>query len=851
VQFDAPDAATSVLVEGRFGPVQRKATLHFLGPEGSAPQPCMLSPATDDSKTEEGDTCLFRVTLAKEFAAADLYDKAREKPISLPALVLPAEVRPRVIRTLAAVSYTSEVTCKIRVSAKDASMVKSARLPNGAFVTQFPTPGKKQDEQPPHWIPRPPGTTAAAYWALASKAVESSKGQLAFRPGGGANLGIRGGDAKSCGVLAPRWTLSGAPRSWVQPDAEAWAAARGYTDSSAWVQRSAGTWQFRAWPPEGKGTAIYSSGIVVAPAVAERRRTPRAEAVAGPAWGAPPPAEATPRVSHTVSAAPLVASGVSEKSSAASRTTSGQPSAQSQQPSDGRERSRSPRSKAAAAAEVAAAGPDARGARPAMPHADKFTAVECGGEGDCAYVSIARALNQLEGTPKAKEEDLAPRGRLQARLRCEAAKELTKHPGDYPIGRSIPEYAKVVGTAGTWADSPALVALCQACKLELRIYCFEKTLQRWQLYLVRGPRHAADPKGLRTIWLRLADEHYQWLQPLAGAGTVLDEEVARALRRTVGDVSDPLRGAGKSDCGSQGSATSRAMLGLCCSSSSQSSRCRSAGQDPLRSRKKAARAASHPSIADTAALLGISAAQSRTSTATIRKRPAAAAAADAGSVEEDLDELAPHVAGSQWTCPCGWMPPQVGTNQQRYGSALKHWRDCQGTKPPKATAEQRSKISSFAPGPRCRAEQAQRKFQQWADRLAREHPQAAAAACTPNLDAPFSIETSSGTHRAYTCTKCGRLRELANFRRLPCPARASSSEGSGMTRHQWISIVVGGRQATAISEAHRKRWRRWAATADGRKYIKVHNQKQYLRRKAAKQAPLQAARKRPAAAPRS
>jgi hypothetical protein len=54
-----------------------------------------------------------------------------------------------------------------------------------------------------------------------------------------------------------------------------------------------------------------------------------------------------------------------------------------------------------------------------------------------------------------------------------------------------------------------------------------------------------------------------------------------------------------------------------------------------------------------------------------------------------------------------------------------------------------------------------------------------------------------------------------------------------MSRHEWIATAVGQKQADSIVEAHRKRLRRWCGTPEGRAYVKMHNHRQYVKRKAA------------------
>lgn len=63
----------------------------------------------------------------------------------------------------------------------------------------------------------------------------------------------------------------------------------------------------------------------------------------------------------------------------------------------------------------------------ALPWQDQFNVTANGGEGDCAYISIAQCLAHENGTlKKAKKDDFKPKGRLQAQLRVLASQELSR-----------------------------------------------------------------------------------------------------------------------------------------------------------------------------------------------------------------------------------------------------------------------------------------------------------------------------------------------------------------------------------------------------------------------------------------
>ena len=141
---------------------------------------------------------------------------------------------------------------------------------------------------------------------------------------------------------------------------------------------------------------------------------------------------------------------------------------------------------------------------------------DCGGKGDCAYLSIAAALADAAGeTPS--DHELSPGGELQADLRCKAAMELKANPGDYEsfiVDSAVPRFAQQVSCAGYAADVVALIALAQAAKLELRIFAYDAKLQCWNLHTLTGLRPDSEPTSPTVLWLQLKDQHYRWLRPL-------------------------------------------------------------------------------------------------------------------------------------------------------------------------------------------------------------------------------------------------------------------------------------------------------------------------------------------------
>lgn len=153
----------------------------------------------------------------------------------------------------------------------------------------------------------------------------------------------------------------------------------------------------------------------------------------------------------------------------------------------------------------------------APPWQDQFNVTSNGGEGDCAYISIAQCLAQENGTlKKAKKDDFKPKGRLQAQLRVLASQELSRRKAFYvkEHGSSVVEGTLI---ARTWADSVSLYALAHATHLDIRIWSFENILQQWNFYQIR-PDVPKKPdvakKHQETVaYLKLTRKRYEWLRP--------------------------------------------------------------------------------------------------------------------------------------------------------------------------------------------------------------------------------------------------------------------------------------------------------------------------------------------------
>ena len=80
-------------------------------------------------------TVLLRPTLAKQFAGPQMVKQAAQKPVMMPALIMPT-LRNHILQTRGAIAYDTEVTCLIRIKEDKVPLFLSAKLPVGAFCNQ-------------------------------------------------------------------------------------------------------------------------------------------------------------------------------------------------------------------------------------------------------------------------------------------------------------------------------------------------------------------------------------------------------------------------------------------------------------------------------------------------------------------------------------------------------------------------------------------------------------------------------------------------------------------------------------------------------------------------------------------
>jgi hypothetical protein len=769
VHIRADGATDSVLLHGDLGPVRVPANIEYVGP--SAPKKKALPASVKDDDPSAGEeamrdkTTTCRVTFVKEFADAELFARCTKHPQCLPTLVLGPTAAKEVLQTRAAIAYDKEVTCLVKVRTAAVPELLKLRLPVGAFVAQHASQSR------PQWIRRPAEQSSGEYWKRATAQRDKGGGSLIYRSTNRSSIGVLNATAALEDTEVPRWFLSGAPGHWTEADAQAWAIARGFSQPEGWQRRGRSSWIFRAQVPEGatdaNATFTFASGITVGPALGTRRAPSRQSATAPKTvWGTRPPPAAQQSDDVVMLEAPV-------------QQTPAQPAQAANQQAPAQQ---STATRPAVESDAKRQRLDAfKGSSP--PFGDDFEAVECGGEGDCAYCSIARGLadqNRKSSTAIAGE-DFAPKGRAQAQLRVLASRELQKHGSEY--GDVPPGFAAEVGTAGKWADSRSLHALASAANVELRIWAYDSKLQRWDLYVV-GPREKKK-QSPQIVWLRLQAQHYQLLRPRATGPS--PERQREWLQRAVYKPQD-LSGAGRSL-----DADVLSCMGIAApSSAAQSSRAApkaaaGSGRKRLRSvsssvvpapsahqqrpSASAGRGAPGSSAKSLLSKMGIKRVASST---VVMRRPAAATVATQAASLDDVAVPAMREIGQQLFCPCGWKPCQTGPANSRRQEAVVHWRQCQGKKPPLVPRSELGAVvhkNALAAG-RSNAELSRSRFLSFRDEFYAKHPHMAGALCEPILENPLPRFDAAGqAWYRYQCKKCSGERLLSELRRHPCMSR--------------------------------------------------------------------------------
>lgn len=155
-----------------------------------------------------------------------------------------------------------------------------------------------------------------------------------------------------------------------------------------------------------------------------------------------------------------------------------------------------------------------------------------------------------------------------------------------------------------------------------------------------------------------------------------------------------------------------------------------------------------------------------------------------------------------YRCVCGWKQPHAAASAKDakakgiWWIIRRHWLECQGCLPPKATKAQHSLWTSAASRighAKTRVESA-RKWMVWKEEMQRERPEAARFICTPDFDVKdqyFYLKNGSSAvaTRVY-CRVCHVAKKPCDMKCDPC----MGVEGAVRTptRVSWMAAIRGG-----------------------------------------------------------
>ena len=290
VTFNVPDADSSVLVQGSQGPHNAKAKIeksHEMSPGRFAlPTAVKDDEPRPDEKKGHG-TVFLRLTVAKDFADAEITTKTALKPECLPAVVL-SSCKDKILQTKAAINYPKEVTCLIRVREDCVQNLLSISLPIGVFLN------RQKSKLVPRWFYRSDSQSFSQYWVSTKQECDKAKGRMVYRPSPNAPLGYISDSAidPSANTVAPRWFVSNTPVGWSESDLTSWCNQRGLLKAENVVRYGPKSWFVRAFPPKevDSKAMTFSSGITIALAAPKKKERPNCSGLPGKsAWGAPNP----------------------------------------------------------------------------------------------------------------------------------------------------------------------------------------------------------------------------------------------------------------------------------------------------------------------------------------------------------------------------------------------------------------------------------------------------------------------------------------------------------------------------------------------------------------------------------
>eukprot|EP00435_Cladocopium_sp_Y103_P072435 s132_g40.t1 len=395
-------------------------------------------------------------------------------------------------------------------------------------------PCKHFDPKKVVWIPRKAELNEESYFSYCKEQSIGKKLPLAFRQGGGSDLGLVGGNAMDFPTnTSKQFILQGTPKHWETHyvvkllNDQKWSQVEVLTRRRGHHGQNGPQWVFKGTPPENSGGVTYwyfadTAGdcavhMNIFPEGPRKRKVPLAEWVT-----------------------PLKKRWVDNKRDPPKRDLSIVVPSQETNPNndEGSGRQRSPRRDAATAASQQAAT-QAAPARPA-PAAQSnqllrdnpgFEEVDRGGNGDCFFRIAAHWMIFFQ-KKDIKHDKMATEA---SKLRLAAVDHVSKHkkeympfwapdpdePVEYRANQDAPSsfdaYVKVAAKQQYWVDDLLLSALSTRLGCIFVIFCWNETSKVW-IRFVQAPKFesgiaVATGKIRDPMIFLLKGKHYTGLCP--------------------------------------------------------------------------------------------------------------------------------------------------------------------------------------------------------------------------------------------------------------------------------------------------------------------------------------------------
>ena len=460
------------------------------------------------------DLACFRITMAQELVGPDVWKDAIKNPLKLVRSFVPSKA------FHSSFGWTQNVFQNrnghqetllqgfLKVDAVHFMEVAALSGTKGWFLQRI----HKEDLRPlaVEWIPKNEQENHHQYFARATQISTSQKRPLAFRRGGGSSLGIRG---TAVGPTELRlWCAAGIPRHWKPEDVEKCLEQAGCVQTTIISPpRQGSTWILKTKAPNGDaatpvvGIETAEGTILLTKAPPKKAKQLDSKKIRPGTWSSkvmPAPQEVAPTQLDST-----------------------------QKDNDSQE---------------------APAKRPKTTQEHPYTVLDCGGNGNCGWHSVAAGL--LIINKQSSVEDAQKAAPVQAKtLRCDIHAHVCKHSADYqPFWAFDPSSTPEMDAGETpqdfkswiptllrdkqWICGLALKAIAKRCGVKIVVVKFESDDTP-----LEPKAFGKSKRDQQPIILKLKDQHYQLLLPKDGFN--FPSEWINC--RDDGDPPDGLKGAGK------------------------------------------------------------------------------------------------------------------------------------------------------------------------------------------------------------------------------------------------------------------------------------------------------------------